>query len=152
EYDGKGNLRECCSFVPDGKGGCVLQRRVDAAGHTLEEAYFSSEGRPILSKDGNHRWTARYDERGNQIEGANFGLEGKPCLPRKGHHRWTGRYDERDHQIEEAYFGLDGKPVARVNDGSLTGYAKQAWEYDGEGKLRQRCYFVPDGKGGCALQ
>ena len=46
--------------------------------HTLEEAFFTSEGRPTLHKDGYHRFTARYDERGNRAETSYFGLDGKP--------------------------------------------------------------------------
>ena len=92
DYDSKGKLRQRCYFVPDGKGGCALQRRADAADHTLEQAYFTPEGRPSLDKDGNsHRWTARYDERGNCIETACFGLDDKPCLHKDSVHRWTDR-------------------------------------------------------------
>jgi hypothetical protein len=152
ESGGKGELRQCCYWVPDGKGGFALRRRADAADRTLEQAFFTPQGRPTLHKDGYHRWTKRYDEHGHWVEWLSFGLDGKPCLDKTGNHRWTARYDERGNTVEEAYFGLDGKPTARVDEGPLKGCARQTWEYDGQGKLRQRSYFVPDDKGGCALR
>ena len=182
EYDDKGELRQRCYFVADGKGGCVLRRRADAADRTLELAFFTPEGRPTLHKDGNHRFTARFDKRGNQVERAFFGLDGKPCLIKNGYHRftnrydkfghrvewacfgldgkpcrnkdgthrWAVRYDERGNKLEEAYFGVDGRPAVCAQ-GASKGYARLTWEYDGTGKLRQRCYFVADDKGGCGL-
>ena len=180
EYDSKGNLRQRCYFVPDGKGSCVLRRRADAAYRTLEYAYFTPDGRPTLHKDGYHRWTALYDERGKAVEVASFGLNGKPCLCKEGYHRETRTYDTRGNWTEQAYFDEQGRPmvnrhgVAREvsvyddRDREISrswfdaagkpkvhkefGDAKLTWDYDSKGKLRQSCYFVPNGKGGCVLR
>ena len=141
EYDAKGKLRQRGYFVPDGKGGCLLRRRADAADHTLEEASFTPEGRPTLHKDGYHRWTARYDERGNRVEVAYFGLDGKPCLHKQGYHRATRHYDERGHQVERAYFGPEGKPCLYKNS-----YHRVASRYDQRGKLAEWACFGLDGK------
>ena len=150
DYDSKGKLRQRGYWVPDGKGGCVLCRRADAADRTLERVYFTPAGRPALNREGIHRLVFRFDERGNRIEGAFFGLDGKPCLYRDGNHRWTARYDQRGRQVEWAYFGVDGRPVA-LRQGTNKGCARLTREYDATGKLRQLCHFVPDGKGGYIL-
>ena len=127
--------------MPDGKGGCALRRRVDAADHTLEEAYFTPEGRPTLHSDGNHRFTARYDERGNRVEQAYFGLDGKPCLVKDGYHRVTFRYDKHGNRVELALFGLDGKPCLHKE-----GYHRGTKNYDERGRLVATAVFDVAGK------
>jgi len=52
----------------------------DSRGNVLETAYFRTDRKPVLQKEGVARETDRYDERGNVVEQAFFGTDGKPVL------------------------------------------------------------------------
>ena len=52
----------------------------------VEEAYFGSDGKPTLQKNGYHKFTALYNERGNRIEERYFGLDNQPILSKAGFH------------------------------------------------------------------
>jgi len=115
--------------VPDGQGGCALRRRADDADRTLEQAFFTPEGRPTLHPNGFHRLTFRYDEQGRLVEMANFGLDGKPCLDKDGFHRSTRHYDARGRLTATAVFDVAGKRlpcrilIEKVSPGSLAARA-----------------------------
>ena len=56
-------------------------------------AFFGTDGKPTLHKDGNAGYTARYDERGNQTEVTYLGLDGRPTVYKDGYARSTSRYE-----------------------------------------------------------
>ena len=48
---------------------------------------FGADGRPVLHKDGLHKFTTKYDDRGNRTEHANFGVDNQPVLSINGFHK-----------------------------------------------------------------
>ncbi len=141
-YDG-GVLTEQAFWVPDGKGGYAVSRRLNGRGVLLEEAAFAADGRPTLFPTGSyHRYIAEYDQAVRQTAIAYFGTDDRPVALRAGgYHRQTTRYDDQGRVAEQAYFGADGKPVL-----TRGGYHRWTANFDARGNQIERVYLGIDGK------
>jgi hypothetical protein len=108
----------------------------------VELAYFGTDGRPVLCKEG---WASRrttYDALSNPSERTYLGLDGRPIMAALlGYARMVQRYDERGRLIEEAYFGVDGAPVLRE-----WGFATARFQYDDLGRRVEQSDFGVDGR------
>jgi hypothetical protein len=173
-HDAQGTYQGQTQWVVDTNGAYVPSRRLDARGKTLEQWYFTPDGRPTRHEDGCHRWTAKYDERGNAVEVAYFAVDGKPTKHKVYCHRWTARYDERGNRLELTYFDPTGRPGAHEGgdhhwvahydernnpieerffglDGKPVvtkwGYARLTRTYDAQGTYQGQTQWVVDTKG-----
>ncbi len=143
QYDEAGKLLATGYWKLTPEGAPVFWKRVDSEGHVLELASLSSQGRPIVNREGYHRFTASYDERGKRSAQAYFGLRGEPVFHRTtGQHRWTERHDERGNSLEGAHFGVRGEPILNRE----TGVHRFTARYDARGNRTAHANFGIEGE------
>jgi len=110
-------------------------------GHLREEAYFDTEGHPILVGDGYARVVHAHDERGNVVEAEYYGADRNKAVIGRGYHRVRRTYDARGNPVEFQYFGTDGQ---RVN--GVEGYSRVTKQFDQYGRHIESRAFDKDDK------
>ena len=106
----------------------------------IEEAYFGTEGEPVVSEDGYARIVKVYDALGRVVEWAHFGVQGEKVIGTKeDYHRARVVLDERGNRLEFAAFGPDDKPVLLKE-----GYSRKVMRYDVHDHLLEDAYFGVD--------
>ena len=86
--------------------------KYDERGNKVEEAYFGTDGKPVINNPATPDGPASTTTGGIRSN-SYFGIDGKPVLDTDGVARWTAKYDDRGNEVEEAYFGTDGKACAQ---------------------------------------
>ena len=118
------NALEGCGF---------MSYKLDANGHTEEQACLQWQGDPMLDTDGVAKLRVVRDANGFVTEEARFDLAGKAVANADGVHRTLFERDDLARTKVERYRGIDGKPVQATN-----GCAGYRIERDGQGAIVKR--------------
>ena len=74
--------------------------KYDEHGNEVELAYFGTDNKPTLHKNGYALVQSKFDERGKGIEKAYFGIDNKPTLHKNGYALVQSKFDERSNGVE----------------------------------------------------
>jgi len=125
-----------------GSDGYAIRRSIyDDHGKLIGAAYFGTDDRPAMMRDGYHRLVARYDERERIVERTFYGVDGKPVALPAGYAIRRTKYDNRGEVTEESYFGPDERPVVTSD-----GYHRLSTRYDEHGHLIEKAFYGADEK------
>jgi len=141
--DAHGMETERRYFDPGGqpmavKGIGIVRSKYDAFGNTIEDAYFTLEGRPALDPEAEAALVRKKrDESGNEIERQRFDEQGKLVVDAPHGAVRKTYYDEHGWATELSYFGADGAPESPP----ALGYATMRQSRDARGNVVSLRYF-----------
>ena len=106
-FDAEGNAT---TLMPDARVHRVALS-YDDSGHAVEEAYFDTDGKPLVGTGGVHRIARKFDGHGNITEISYFDTRGEPASV-FGRHRTVSIYG-RGEFVSESFFDAKGQPAVR---------------------------------------
>ncbi len=119
----------------------IASNSYDERGNHIESAFFGTDGKSVLNKNGYAAVSIRYDMRGNVIEHIFLGTDRKLILRKEGYARAEAQYDENNNLIRVNFVGVDGKSVLNKD-----GFAHARAEYDNDKNKTRLSYFGIDGR------
>ena len=130
--------------LPDGYA--IIERTLNEAGKTIEEAYFDQSGQKVLLPDGYHSLHQEIGEDGNPAWIAWYGLNDEPVInTRAKYHRVERTYLDSKHFTSEAWFDTEGNPMTTGDT-----YCRIEREFDERGNtLCERTYDANGKKIAC---
>jgi len=123
-YDNRGNIIYLAAQNQDGEfiNYCdntwsICRRKYDSRGNLIEDSFYDTADRPVVSSEGYHIHRMKYDNFNRCIEESSFGTDGKP-LAVNGTHIVTYLHDDTTGNVVQIeYFGTDSAPVNTANGG-----------------------------------
>jgi YD repeat-containing protein len=120
----------------------TIRSKYNHNGKLTEQRYYDDNGKPCLSRDGNHGGKTEYDDHGNEIVKTWIGLNGKAMKMKSGYATIRKKYDSNRNTTKWACFDEKGQPTSDQTDGTH----KIRYEYNQLGEEVNRRYYDTDGK------
>ena len=99
----------------DVNGVAVLERAYDEAGNITAEAYFGTNGEPVIhEKNKYHRIEKTYLDAKHVLSEAWFDTDGKPMTKGDAYVKIAREFDEKGNTVREVTLNASGQPTARV--------------------------------------